>query len=97
MTKTIDLVTTTIRRTDFRHIIHALTSDHPVRKYWTPEHRQELSHLMLQAIDGAPTGSDITVDQEQWTNIATDLAHISSSISPPQWAAEIARCVVFSE
>ena len=99
MTETIDLVTTTIRRADFRDIIHALTEDHPTRQYWTDGHRQALSHQMLQAIDAevVPFDSDenISIDGDQWALIATDLAHIRSSISPPQWATEIARCVVF--
>ena len=79
---------------DYRSIIQQLTEAHPARKYWTNDHRKALSHEMLQAIDGIPQGDTLDVDQEQWVGLATDLVHVSA-ISPPQWAAEIARCVVF--
>ena len=91
----IDPATTTIRREDFRTIIHQLTEDHTVRQYWDKAHRQSLSHQMLQAIDGIPSAEDATIniDEQQWSALAVDLAH-ASTISPPQWAAEIARCVI---
>ena len=80
--------------TDYRCIIQQLTEDHPTRQYWDKTHRDALSHQMLQAIDGEPQAPLMSIDQEQWVALATDLAH-ATTISPPQWAAEISRCVQF--
>ena len=78
------------------HNIIGLLRAHPDRDYWGAEQRQELSHEMLQAIDGVPEGQTLDVETTCWVGLATDLSHQEASISPQQWAAEMGRCFPLS-
>lgn len=84
---------TDIRTQDY-DAIHFMLDGHKDIAYWDRSKRQELCHLMLQALDGEPTGDTVTIDQQAWLRLASDMSHAGDAISPATCLQQLEECKV---